>query len=104
MLRDFNLSALKWSTDDMFLNYVTQNDVSIFNAFASAGLTQVIGEGTSFPSGNVLDLYLVLDLDRDGLTRKLPPLPGNYHCTILLEYAFQTQCAVINNDGQPDRL
>ena len=39
MLGDFNLSTLKWTAEDMFLNYVTQNDMSLFNTFASAGLT-----------------------------------------------------------------
>ena len=78
--------------------------MSFSNAFASVGLTQIIREGTFFPSGSVLDLCLVLDLDRVGLTRVLPPLSGSYHCPILSGYIFRTQCAVINNDGQPDRL
>ena len=78
--------------------------MSFFNAFASVWRTQNIWEVTFLHSGDVLDLCLVLDLDRVGLTRVLPPLPGNYHCPILLEYVFQTQCAVTNNDGQPDRL
>ena len=36
-----------------------------FNVFASAELTQVIGESTLFPSGDVLDLCLALDLDTE---------------------------------------
>ena len=99
VLEDFNLATLERNAEDMFLNYFSQNDMSFFNTFASVGLTKIIRGGTFFPSGNALDLCLVLDLDRIGLTRVFPPIPGSYYYPFPLEYVFQTQCAITNNYG-----
>ena len=64
MRGNFNLSTFKWIVDTIFLNYFSPNDMLLFNAFSSAGLTQIIGEGTFFSNGNMLDLCLVLDQNR----------------------------------------
>ena len=59
-----------------------------FNVFASVRLTQVIREGNFFPTGNFYDLCLVLSLDRIGLSKVPPPLPGSAYCQSLLDYVF----------------
>ena len=89
----FNLATLKCNADDTFFNYATLNDMSFVSTFASVGLTQIIKEGTFFPTGNVLDLCLVLHLGRVEVTRVLPPLPGSHHCHIILEYVLNTLCS-----------
>ena len=59
---DFNLPTLKRNAEDMFLNYISQNDMSFFSTFASVGLTQIIRGGIFFSSGKALDLCHVLEL------------------------------------------
>ena len=63
-------------------------DASFRDCCNSLGLMWWVHEPTYTCSGNILDLILILESDRIGLTKLLLPLPGCDHCTTIFEYAF----------------
>ena len=87
---DFNLPSLLWNNDDPAESYVSPIDRSFLELFISLGLTQVVKEPTSFPSGNTIDLCLLSHPDRLGSVAVEPPLPACNHGIVIVEYTFQT--------------
>ena len=86
---DFNLPSLHWELDDIFSEYVTPLDNLFFDSFISCGLHQVVKESTSFPSGNILDLFFTSNSERVGSCLVMPPLPRCSHSPVLCTYVFQ---------------
>ena len=104
MQGDFNLPSLRWDQPNLQSFYIYPLDLRFYDVFTTIGLTQIVSEGTIFPSGNVLDLCLVSFPDRVGSCNVLPPLPSCPHCPVLVNYVFQDLNTSISTNGQPDRI
>ena len=96
VLGDFNLPSLKWNIPDILQAYVSPLDLLFYNAFCSAGLTQVVVEPTIYPSGNILDLTFYSSEDRFGHCTVFPPFSRCSHCPVLVSYVFQN-CSTAHN-------
>ena len=65
-------------------------DRKFYDAFTAAGLTQLVQESTKFPSGNILDLFLLTHEERFGDCTVMDPIhPGCGHCPVIMKYVFQ---------------
>ena len=101
---DFNLPSLRWDQPNLQSYYIYPLDLRFYDVFTTIGLTQIVSQGTFFPSGNVLDLCLVSFPDRVGSCNVLPPLPSSRHCPVLVNYVFQDLNTTISTNGQRDRI
>lgn len=102
LLGDFNLPSLTWDRDSI-ADYVLPTDRLFLEVFLGLGLSQLIEESTFPRSGNILDLILVTDPDRVGMTQVLPPLPGCDHCPTICDYVFEGCSASTNRLSKPVR-
>ena len=85
---DFNLPSIKWYLECYRIG-LSRVDSSFLDCFTSLGLSQLIMEPTFFPSGNILDLILISDIDRIGDTQVFPPFPNCGHSPVIASYYFQ---------------
>ena len=94
VLGDFNLPSLVWNEDGMTSGGESLADRLFLESFLLSGLRQWVCEGTFFPSGNMLDLFLTSDHDVVGDVSVLPPLPGCHHCPIVAQvFPYTLGCA-----------
>ena len=90
LLGDLNLPSLCWEKENPAEGYVRPIDLQFLDAFADAGLTQVVEEPAIFPSGNIIDLCLLSHPERMGSISVLPPLLSTCsHGILHLKYTFQ---------------
>ena len=90
LLGDLNLPSLCWEKENPAESYVRPIDLQFLDAFADAGLTQVVEEPTIFPSGNIIDLCLLSHPERMGSISVLPPLLSTCsHGILHLKYTLQ---------------
>lgn len=86
LMEDFNLSNINWHSNPKTHLGAPSFETYFLHCFTSLGLTQTVLSPTFFSSGNILDLFLLTDPDRNLETIILPPLPRCGHSPILLKY------------------
>ena len=102
VMGDFNLPSLKWDDENGSFHYTSPTDRYFANCFADCGLTQLVKEGTFFPSGNTLDLILCSDVDRFLDVECVSPLPNCYHCPVVGRMIYQT--SILEGDGAIEKF
>ena len=66
LLGDFNLPSINWASDTPDVGAST-TDLAYFDTFAATGLSQVIEDATNYPSGTIIDLFLLSHAERLGM-------------------------------------